>query len=62
MTTLELTALSYVFIMVATQICWLKKPSIMRPRTIFTKDGKTMQEIRVYAKQKVRSRSLHHDL
>ena len=55
MTTLELTALSYVFVMLATQICWFKKPSISRPRTIPTKDNKLVEEIRMWAKENVRS-------
>jgi len=54
MTTLELTALSYVFVMLATQICWFKKPSISRPRTIPTKDNKLVEEIRTWAKENVR--------
>src|SRR5688500_5287390 len=56
MTTLELTALSYVFVMLATQICWFKKPSISRPRTIPTKDGRlrAVEKIREWAKKHVR--------
>ncbi|KAK3386897.1 hypothetical protein B0H63DRAFT_141938 [Podospora didyma] len=51
MSTLELTALSYVFVMLATQVCWWKKPSIVQPRFICTKDNKPVSEIRAYAKQ-----------
>ncbi|KAK0653058.1 hypothetical protein B0T16DRAFT_407361 [Cercophora newfieldiana] len=50
MTTLELTALSYVFVMLATQICWFKKPSISSPRTIPTKDDKLVEDIRAWAR------------
>lgn len=54
MTTLELTALSFVFLMIATSICWFRKPSITYPRMIPTKDGKSMDEIRAAAKELVR--------
>ncbi|KAK1754063.1 hypothetical protein QBC47DRAFT_385512 [Echria macrotheca] len=57
MTTLELTALSYVFVMLATQICWAKKPSIARPRMIPTKDGKLAEDIRTWARN-----NTHRDL
>ena len=53
MTTLEVTALSYVLLMVATELCWLRKPSLLKPRSICTKDHKTVEDIRAYAKQNV---------
>ncbi|OTA87946.1 hypothetical protein M434DRAFT_35086 [Hypoxylon sp. CO27-5] len=51
MTTLELTSLSFVLVMIATSVCWFRKPSISYPRMIPTKDGKSMDDIRVAAKQ-----------
>jgi hypothetical protein len=53
MTTLELTALSFVFVMIVTSICWFRKPAITRPRYIPTKDGKALREIREKAKEQV---------
>lgn len=55
MTTLELTALSYVFVMFFTQIFWFKKPSIQKPRMIPTKDGKLVEDIRTWAREHVSS-------
>ncbi|KAF7562646.1 hypothetical protein G7046_g1486 [Stylonectria norvegica] len=51
MTTLELTALSFTFIMFMTSVLWHNKPSISKPQFIETRDGKTIAEIRAYAKQ-----------
>ncbi|KAH8884940.1 hypothetical protein GQ53DRAFT_597647, partial [Thozetella sp. PMI_491] len=51
MTTLELMALSFSFVMIATSMVWYLKPSIRRPRFIETTDRKTAEEIRQYAKQ-----------
>ncbi|KAK8169732.1 hypothetical protein IWX90DRAFT_188549 [Phyllosticta citrichinensis] len=51
MTTLELTALSFAFIMFATSLAWYSKPSITKPQPIGTKDGKTIEEIRAFAKR-----------
>ncbi|KAI0536830.1 hypothetical protein GGR58DRAFT_514230 [Xylaria digitata] len=51
-TTLELTALSYVVVTVATSICWFRKPPITIPRMIPTKGGKLIYEIRAEAKEK----------
>ncbi|KAJ8128804.1 hypothetical protein O1611_g4828 [Lasiodiplodia mahajangana] len=51
MTTLELTALSFVFVMVGTSICWFRKPSINRPRSIPTKSEKRVNDIRAEAQQ-----------
>ncbi|CAI6339391.1 unnamed protein product [Periconia digitata] len=51
MTTLELTALSFSFVMFATSLLWYAKPSIPYPRPISTKDGKTVEEIRACARQ-----------
>jgi hypothetical protein len=50
MTTLELTALSFVLLMIVTEIFWLKKPSLMKPQSIPTKDDRTVEEIRAFAK------------
>ncbi|KAK1579338.1 uncharacterized protein LY79DRAFT_613956 [Colletotrichum navitas] len=53
-TTLELTALSFTFAMVATFICWYPKPAISYPRYIETKvrNGQqiTLDDIRSYAR------------
>ncbi|KAI1088214.1 hypothetical protein F5B19DRAFT_486141 [Rostrohypoxylon terebratum] len=49
MTTLELMALSFVFLMIATSICRFQKPSITYPRMTPTKNGKSMNEIRATA-------------
>ncbi|KAI1128455.1 hypothetical protein F5Y10DRAFT_291997 [Nemania abortiva] len=51
LTTLELTALSFVFVMIGTSICWLRKPSISRPRFIPTKNEKRLEDIRAEARQ-----------
>jgi hypothetical protein len=59
MTTLELTALSFVFVMVATEICWFRKPSPMKPRAIRTKNNRTIAEIRERAKNLLQT---HPDL
>ncbi|KAK4649979.1 hypothetical protein QC762_0105320 [Podospora pseudocomata] len=57
MPTLELTALSYVYILVGCQICWFKKPSISVPMRIQTKDDVKIQQIRMWAKKHT-----HHEL
>ncbi|KAI0812140.1 hypothetical protein GGR55DRAFT_688163 [Xylaria sp. FL0064] len=49
-TTLELTALSFVVVMIATSVCWFRKPSISTPQ-IPTKNGKLIYEIRADAKE-----------
>jgi hypothetical protein len=51
LTTLELTALSFVLIMLFTELLWLRKPSLMKPRNIPTKDDRTVQDIRRFAKE-----------
>lgn len=53
MTTLELTALSFSFLMVATSAFWFFKPTISRPFMISTKGGKTIEEIRATARRTV---------
>lgn len=55
MTTLELTALSFSFVMFATSLTWHAKPTISQPRAIETKNQKTVEDIRAFAKQHVRS-------
>ncbi|KAI0515448.1 hypothetical protein F5B22DRAFT_656120 [Xylaria bambusicola] len=50
-TTLELTALSFVVVMIATSVCWFRKPSITIPQTIPTKGGKLVYNIRANAKE-----------
>ncbi|KAI0490369.1 hypothetical protein F4859DRAFT_508170 [Xylaria cf. heliscus] len=50
-TTFELTALSFVVVMIATSICWFRKPSITIPQTIPTKNGKLVYNIRADAKE-----------
>ncbi|KAI1419447.1 hypothetical protein F5Y12DRAFT_793767 [Xylaria sp. FL1777] len=51
MTTLELTSLSFVVMMIATSICWFRKPSITIPQSIPTKNGKLIYKIRADAKE-----------
>ncbi|KAK8247868.1 hypothetical protein HDK77DRAFT_211610 [Phyllosticta capitalensis] len=51
MTTLELTALSFSFIMFATSLLWYAKPSITKPRPIKSNAAKTVAEIREFARQ-----------
>jgi hypothetical protein len=53
MTTLELTATSFAFIMFATSAAWYHKPSITQPRFIYTKDSQTIQSIREFSQQHV---------
>jgi hypothetical protein len=53
MSTLELTALSFSFVMFATSLTWYAKPAISRPQSIGTKDQKTLENIRTWAKQHV---------
>ncbi|PKS07213.1 hypothetical protein jhhlp_005815 [Lomentospora prolificans] len=50
MTTLELTALTYAFIMVATSVVWYRKPSISQPTLIHTKNYRSAWEIRNIAR------------
>lgn len=50
MTTLELTALSFAFVMVGTSACWFYKPFITRRRCIPTRNNATVESIRQYAK------------
>ncbi|KAK3318837.1 hypothetical protein B0H66DRAFT_517213 [Apodospora peruviana] len=50
LTTLELTALSFSLMMVATSASWYFKPSISRGITIETKNGRTVEEIRAIAR------------
>ncbi|KAF3012861.1 hypothetical protein E8E14_010940 [Neopestalotiopsis sp. 37M] len=50
MTTLELTALSYAFVIIITSVCWYRKPAITHPRTIPTRNNKTIDEIRAAIK------------
>ncbi|KAK5658114.1 hypothetical protein OQA88_2670 [Cercophora sp. LCS_1] len=50
MSALELTTLSYVFVMLATQVCWIRKPSITRPETVTTKGNEAVSQIRAWAK------------
>lgn len=53
MTTLELTTSSFALIMFATSAAWYRKPSITRPRFIFTKNSKTIQNIREFSQVNV---------
>lgn len=53
MTTLELTAVSFSMMMLATSITWYYKPYISEPRFIWTKHEKSVEAIREYAKQYV---------
>ncbi|KAI1365239.1 hypothetical protein F5Y08DRAFT_328217 [Xylaria arbuscula] len=50
-TTIEITALSYAAAMIATSVCWFKKPSITKPQTITTKNGKLVYQIRTEAQE-----------
>lgn len=53
MTTLELTALTYAVIMIATSILWYHKPCIITPTVLHLKADKTVQEVRLWAKENV---------
>lgn len=53
-TTLELTALTFACVMVATSAVWYYKPSISNPETLETKDGRTVDFIRDYARYTVK--------
>ncbi|KAF3809571.1 hypothetical protein GCG54_00012857, partial [Colletotrichum gloeosporioides] len=50
MTTLELTALSFVSVTIFTSVCWYWKPSVSQPKYIDTKNGKLVKEIRAKAR------------
>ncbi|KAB5550018.1 hypothetical protein GE09DRAFT_1241929 [Coniochaeta sp. 2T2.1] len=50
MTTLELTALSFSFMMVVTSLVWYHKPTITRPVVISTKADTTVEDIRTMAR------------
>lgn len=54
LTEIELTALSFSVVMIVTSGCWFYKPTITRPVTISTKDGRTVEEIRAMARDTVR--------
>jgi hypothetical protein len=41
--------------MLFTELLWLRKPSLMKPRNIPTKDDRTVQDIRRFAKEHVGS-------
>ncbi|KAI1120294.1 hypothetical protein F5Y10DRAFT_290027 [Nemania abortiva] len=56
-TTLELTTLNFVVVMIATSICWFRKPAITTPQSIPTKNEKRMCQIRSSARY-----STHPDL
>ncbi|SPJ86903.1 uncharacterized protein FTOL_11928 [Fusarium torulosum] len=49
-TTLELTTLSFCFITFMISVLWYHKPSITKPQYIGTKDSKTVEQIREYAR------------
>ncbi|ETS86955.1 hypothetical protein PFICI_00783 [Pestalotiopsis fici W106-1] len=51
LTTLELTALSYAFVIIITSVCWYRKPAITHPRNVPTKNDKTIDEIRAAIKE-----------
>ncbi|KAH6617813.1 hypothetical protein B0J18DRAFT_261929 [Chaetomium sp. MPI-SDFR-AT-0129] len=51
MTTFELTALSYSLTMMMTSICWYAKPTIASPIMLYTKGGKSVDEIRAMARE-----------
>ncbi|KAL8357040.1 hypothetical protein RB598_002052 [Gaeumannomyces tritici] len=53
MTTLELTAISFAVVMIATSASWYFKPSICQPTILCTKDDKTIQAIRDSARLEV---------
>ncbi|KAE9583516.1 hypothetical protein CGMCC3_g438 [Colletotrichum fructicola] len=54
-TPLELTALSFTFVMFATSICWACKPTITKPQYIKTKNGALVSDIRDYARRTTHS-------
>jgi hypothetical protein len=51
MTTLELTALSFSFMMIVTTGLWYHKPTIVWPVPISTRDGRTIEQIRAKARE-----------
>ncbi|KAI0124141.1 hypothetical protein BJ170DRAFT_73522 [Xylariales sp. AK1849] len=51
MTILELTALSYAFVIVVISICWYHMPAISQSRDIPTKNNKIVDEIRGSSKE-----------
>ncbi|KAL2256475.1 hypothetical protein VTK26DRAFT_1606 [Humicola hyalothermophila] len=51
MTTLELTALSFSVTMMITSLDWYEKPTIARPITLSTKDGRSIDYIRSIARE-----------
>lgn len=53
MTTLELTALTYAFVMIATSILWYYKPCIITPTILHLRNDKTVQEVRLWARENV---------
>ncbi|KAK3311665.1 uncharacterized protein B0T15DRAFT_508205 [Chaetomium strumarium] len=57
MTTFELTALPFSLIMLITSLCWFPKPTISRPIILYTKDGRSIEHIRMAARN-----STHPDL
>jgi len=59
MTTLELTALSFVPMMLVIMGCWFRKPSIMKPTIMKTKNSKSIEDIRASARASV---SCNHPL
>lgn len=53
MTTLELTALTYAVIMIATSMLWYYKPCIITPTILNLKADKTVEEVRLWARENV---------
>ncbi|KAK4041490.1 hypothetical protein C8A01DRAFT_14747 [Parachaetomium inaequale] len=50
MTTFELTALAFSLTMLITSLCWYAKPTISSSTTLYTKEGKSIGEIRSVAR------------
>jgi hypothetical protein len=54
MTTFELTALAFSLNMLITSLCWYAKPTISSSTMLYTKEGKSIGEVRAVARDSVR--------
>ena len=59
-TCLELTAMTFAFVMIGTSVCWYHKPYIQKPFYVETRHGLTIREIRRNAKRLVSYPYLTH--
>ncbi|KAL1840806.1 hypothetical protein VTJ49DRAFT_7705 [Mycothermus thermophilus] len=51
MTVFELTALSFSLTMLVTSVCWYAKPTISKPITLLTREGRSVESIRAAARE-----------